>query len=86
MRAVRFQAAWLLRWAWTRWQEVRLWHGCHPPGAVDGWSLTEVTRDEHMVSSAGPRKPPAPECVGEARRSECPAGFMGRLAHRSLLC
>ena len=68
MRAAQFHAAWLLRWAWTRWREVRLWHGHLLPGAVDGWSLTEVTLDEHMVSSTGRRKPPAPECVREARR------------------
>lgn len=88
MRASRFHAAWLLRWAWTRWREVRLWHGRRPPGAVGGWSLIRVTQEEHMVSSTGRGNPLPLSVWGRpgGRWSECPAGFMRRLAHRSLLC
>lgn len=66
MQAARFHVAWLLRWAWTRWREVRPWHGHRLPGAVGGWSLVGVSQGEHTVSSMVPQKPPSPECAREA--------------------
>lgn len=78
MRAARFHAAWLLRRAWTRWREVRPWHGHCPPGAVGGWSLVRVTQGGHTVSSTARGDHLPLSVCGRPGGSwgECPAGFM----------
>lgn len=67
--AVEFHWVRLLRWAWNRWSEVRLWHGHHPRVAFVQVELCIImTQSGQMGSLAVPWKPPVSELEEKGRQ------------------